>query len=471
MSLEVVMMAPRALATLSPPREERRAVEQTHSTHRSPFLVAATVFANFYLILFAVDAALSVAAGVLGLTEANPLGDIQETFGDILILATLAMLIVVIFTPQLPKLFFLPLNLFVFWVTFGAPPFDLTVASTFAAVCVLEAVLIASLLLINKMRTGYWLMSAQLLPHKTHLVLRAIVSFAVLGIIMPLAAVSLLVVAAGQMIEKQTAGYLQFTSSGIEVRETVLKRDQKTVRLVGMIHVGESSFYDRLYASFPPTALVLAEGVTDRQGKLAGSFSYNRLAEVLGLKVQPQLGAPAHGSDADKAPAAAKPTPPVSSAPREPISIPATATRPRIIYADADVSDFSPTTVRFLGKVGEIYSSRSFDELMARLNAIGDEFTEADLQGVFEDILYKRNSRLLAEFDKEIGDYDTIIIPWGAQHMPGLESALLQRGFRIESQQMLAVARYQTIVDRLWEVLHPAQSKTSFWYRQKKWIG
>jgi hypothetical protein len=446
-------------------------VEQTHSEHRSPLLVAATVFANFYLILFAVDAALSVVAGVLGLTSTNPLAGLQETVGDILILATLAMLVVIIFAPQLPKLVFLPLILFVFWAGFGAPPFDLAVPSTFAAMCVLEAVLIVSLLLINKMRTGYWLMSAQLLPHKTHLVLRSIVSFAVLGIILPLAAVSLLLVAAGQMIEKQTAGYLQFTSSGIEVRETILKREQKTVRLVGMIHVGESSFYDKLYASFPPTALVLAEGVTDRQGKLAGSFSYNRLAEVLGLKVQPQLGAPPRAPEADAKPAPVKPAPPASNGSHEPISIPATASRPRIVYADADVSDFSPTTVRFLGKVGEIYSSRSFDELMARLNAVGDEFTEQDLQGVFEDILYKRNSRVLAEFDKEIGAYDTVIIPWGAQHMPGLESALVQRGFRIESQQMLAVARYQTIIDRLWDVIHTAQSKTSFWYRQKKWIG
>jgi hypothetical protein len=36
---------------------------------------------------------------------------------------------------------------------------------------------------------------------------------------------------------------------------------------------------------------------------------------------------------------------------------------------------------------------------------------------------------------------------------------------------MLAVARYQTIIDRLMQVIQGPQSKTSFSYRQRKWIG
>ena len=108
---------------------------------------------------------------------------------------------------------------------------------------------------------------------------------------------------------------------------------------------------------------------------------------------------------------------------------------------------------------------------MTRLNAIGDQFTEADLTGVFDDILAKRNTRLLAEFDKRIGEYETIVVPWGAQHMPGLEAAVRQRGFHVESQRMLPLAQYQTIIDRLIEVARGPQSSTSFSYRQRKWIG
>ena len=55
--------------------------------------------------------------------------------------------------------------------------------------------------------------------------------------------------------------------------------------------------------------------------------------------------------------------------------------------------------------------------------------------------------------------------------MPGLEAALRERGFRVESQRMLPLAHYQTIIDRLLEVIQKPQSSTSFWYRQKMWIG
>ena len=158
-------------------------------------------------------------------------------------------------------------------------------------------------------------------------------------------------------------------------------------------------------------------------------------------------------------------------APHEPLSIPATPGHPRIIYADADIADFSPTTVRFLGKVGELYGSSSFGEVLSRLNEIGKEFPEGDIKGVFDDILYKRNTRLLTEFDKRIGEYDTIVIPWGAQHMPGLEAALRERGFQIQSQRMLPIARYQTIIDRILNRSSSAQSGTSLWVRQKMWIG
>ena len=63
-------------------------------------------------------------------------------------------------------------------------------------------------------------------------------------------------------------------------------------------------------------------------------------------------------------------------------------------------------------------------------------------------------------------------MPWGAQHMPGLEAALKQRSFVVESQKMLPLARYQTIIDRVMALIHkPQSSGTSFWYRQRKWIG
>ena len=439
---------------------------------RGIFLVLIALVANIYLAAFATDAGLSLLDDVLKpAAGASPLGDMRELVAGFVTLDTLAMLLVVIFVPHLPKLVFLPLIFFDLWVAFGAPPFSFSESSTVLALSAAQAALIAAAFAINKFRTGSWFVVAALLPHKHRLVLRTIISLAVVGLVLPVAAVSLLLVAFGSMIEQQTQGYLQFTSTGIEVRETVLHKDNKTVRLIGMVHVGEPKFYETLYSSFPADGLVLAEGVTDREGRLAGSFSYRGLAEVLGLKVQPQFARPADVVPDAKTPTGKKPGAPETTT-REPISIPATPGHPRVIYADADISDFSPTTIRFLGKVGEIYASQSLSELIARLNAVGDEFPDTALKGVFEDILDKRNTRVLAEFDKRMGEYDAVVIPWGAQHMPGLEKALRERGFQIRSQRMVPLARYQTIFDRVMQLWRGrSQSGTSFWYRQKMWIG
>ena len=443
------------------------AVEQGNATRRGTVLVVATLLANIFLLAFALDAGVSLLDEILKAVGASPLASLRISVANVVVLYALAMLLVTIFVPHLPKFILLPLILFELWAAFGAPPFTFSDQSTAFALQIVQVALIAAAFLVIRLRTGHWLLAAGLLPRKSHLVLRTIISVVVVGLIMPLLGALLLLVAFGSMMEKQTGGYLQFTSSGIEVRETILRKDNKTVRLIGMVHVGEAKFYEALYASFPASGLVLAEGVTDREGRLAGSFSYKGLAEVLGLKVQPQFANPSAEPETKHSPEQ-KPNPTAS---REPISIPATPGHPRVIYADADVSDFSATTVRFLGKVGELYGSSSFNELLTRLNAIGDQFTEADLTGVFDDILAKRNTRLLAEFDKRIGEYETIVVPWGAQHMPGLEAAVRQRGFHVESQRMLPLAQYQTIIDRLIEVARGPQSSTSFSYRQRKWIG
>ena len=449
-------------------------MEHSQSERRNLFLVLSTLFANVYLVAFAADAGLSLADELLKMTGSGQLSDAREIVAGLALVDSLAMLLVSAFVPHLPKYIFLPLVFFEFWVSFGAPPLAFADPATSFALSVAQVALSAAAFAINKFGFGSWFLNARLLPRKHRLVLRTIVSLAVVGLVMPVFGAGLLLYAFGSMIQTQTGGYLQFTSAGIEVRETVLRKGSKTVRLIGMVHVGEPSFYAALNNSFPPDGLVLAEGVTDREGRLAGSFSYKGLAEVLGLKVQPQFGQPSSGGAAATPPSGAvKPDAGAPSKPKVPesISIPATPGHPRIIYADADVSDFSPTTIRFLAKVGELYGSSSFSELLARLNAIGKEFTDKDLKAVFEDILDKRNTRVLAEFDKRILDYDTIVVPWGAQHMPGLEAALRARGFSVESQKMLPLARYQTIIDRLMQLTRKSQPGTSSGYRRKMSIG
>ena len=113
--------------------------------------------------------------------------------------------------------------------------------------------------------------------------------------------------------------------------------------------------------------------------------------------------------------------------------------------ADVDVSEFSETTLRFIRAAGEVYASPTFGEALRRLVAVSGQFTEQEVAEVLHDIVDIRNERVMAEFDKRIGAFDVVFIPWGAQHMPGLADALFERGFRVHSQRMIKVARYSTI--------------------------
>jgi hypothetical protein len=68
-----------------------------------------------------------------------------------------------------------------------------------------------------------------------------------------------------------------------------------------------------------------------------------------------------------------------------------------------------------------------------------------DLKVFWDEILTKRNAVLMAAFDKLYAKYDVFVLPWGAMHMPELEKAFIERGFRIERAHMLTLARYQTV--------------------------
>jgi uncharacterized protein YbaP (TraB family) len=119
------------------------------------------------------------------------------------------------------------------------------------------------------------------------------------------------------------------------------------------------------------------------------------------------------------------------------------------VRADIDVSEFSELTIRFVSRVGEIYASATFNEALQKLTAIMGEFSEAEIALVMDDLVRRRNDKVLAELDRRLAEFDTVFIPWGALHMPGLEAGLKQRGFRIERQRMAVVARYETILGGL----------------------
>ena len=51
------------------------------------------------------------------------------------------------------------------------------------------------------------------------------------------------------------------------------------------------------------------------------------------------------------------------------------------------------------------------------------------ITGVMADILDKRNAVVIDGMVRSLALYDTIVIPWGAMHMPAIEAAVLEEGF------------------------------------------
>ena len=45
------------------------------------------------------------------------------------------------------------------------------------------------------------------------------------------------------------------------------------------------------------------------------------------------------------------------------------------------------------------------------------------------DLIGRRNTHLIGEMNAALVEFDLVVAPWGALHLPGIERALLESGF------------------------------------------
>jgi hypothetical protein len=385
---------------------------------------------NAYLIAFAIDAVLSLLDDGLRLTagEQPALHAARNAVGFWVLAASLPVPLLLLFVPHLPRLpFVLPLAFILSFLTGSI----LRVVSI-DWLSAVQVVVAALSFWIVEARTGAWLLSAERLPRKRWLFARTAFAAIVTLVVLPLAAAALVAFGFLTALEHETGNYLDLTASGIDVRESVLTKDGRTVRLVAMAHYGEQDFYRALFDEMPPRSLVLAEGITDREKRLKGFPSLSRIAKTLGLTSQPNPAAirsrvlDAAGANGSAAPTAAE--------------------RPDVVVADVDVSQFSETTLDVLHELADLYGGDTGEALRRLLRRAR---TTKDLALFKTEVVDERNDHVLSVFDAKAPTYDTIVIPWGALHMPGLEAGLLERGYRIETQRSRPVIRFETIATSL----------------------
>jgi hypothetical protein len=422
--------------------------DMPQSRYGLPIFVA---LANAFLFVAALNAAVGLLDNlVLKSAMDSAFFMFRLQLGGLAAVLTLLMLAQIILVPQLPKLTLLPPLLVALWQLAGAPGLSWSM-SDHASLARLDGIMLGVTgfgLLINKLNLGSWFIRTIDLPVHERLFVRTLIAGPIAALLLVVFGVVALIAAIPTYIEQESRGYLHFAANGLEVRETVMKKGESEVRLVGMVHIGEREFYRQLYAGIPPQALILAEGVTDRDNRMKAKPSYDNAARGLGLQSQGEFQSLLAGSNIVEAAPAAPPapgTPPAAVTP----ALPVLAGKPHVVFADVDVSELSPETLAFIEAAGSIFQSPTLSEAVGKYIDVTGRFTEPQIRAVMEELVKKRNAHALAAMDRHAARFNLIYLPWGALHMPDFEDRLMARGYRVVSSRMIPIAKYETIMNGL----------------------
>jgi len=397
-------------------------------TSRSALLTAG----NAFVVAYAVDAAISILDTLLSLGAGiTVLGPLRNVVAGAVVAAAFVGLVVLAITPRLPLSVFLPLVLSSLWFLIGAPPLALWIDAEvlFPLACAIQVAIAAGVLLrIRSLNGGRgWL----LLPESIHgpaFSARHSISYAIgmLLVAVPAVVLSLLTSLTTQ-IEAHTSGFVVFDAQGVALEDRRYARGADEIRLVGMMHIGEPDAYRDIFESFVrESTVVLAEGISDDRGVMAKPLSYDGIARALGLEQQQYITSYLPSERGDHA----------------------AAQWPVVRNADLDASDFSPDTIAALERIRAVWASST--PLVAFAELVLDAEQEPELwASLVEDVLDRRNEHLVAQIDESLGEYERIVVPWGALHLPVIEAAVFDRGFEETSRVRHRLISWATLLAAL----------------------
>ncbi|MDD5349224.1 MAG: hypothetical protein PHQ12_03335 [Chthoniobacteraceae bacterium] len=227
-------------------------------------------------------------------------------------------------------------------------------------------------------------------------------------------------------LEDSTGRYVTIQPGGILLEERRFQHDGKEIRLISMIHVAKNGFYDEIARALPAgsKAVVLLEGISDRNGYLRGKLDYSNAAHLLGFTSQQQS---TFTEKAVKGLAASREA--------EEKNVPAPAVPPlEYRSADVDTAEFHSTTVQWIQAFGNVIQSANFQEALAKYSQSRQTFAQGT-ESVCTDLLDKRNEHLLGEIRKALDAHTMVVVPWGARHMPALQKEIESWGF-VETERV-----------------------------------
>jgi hypothetical protein len=224
------------------------------------------------------------------------------------------------------------------------------------------------------------------------------------------AVVGYLVFCAALAVDHFSEGFMALRPGGLAVQVRKYTRsDGKTIQLVPMSHVAEPEFYRELSQSFPTNSIILMEGVSDNRHLLTNKITYKRMANSLGVAEQVKEFKPTRGN---------------------------------LVRADVDVDQFTTGTIDFLNLIMLIHSKGvNADTVLKVMQFSPPPHFEEQL---LEDVLRKRNRRLLEEIHARLSQSENIIVPWGVAHMPEIAKEIERSGFRVAETREYVAIRFRS---------------------------
>lgn len=379
------------------------------------------VLLSLCLMLFLADGVISfVDDGSILFLNAHGLSLVRGLFSLATVLMAAGVYVLIGVLPAVPKRLFLPIPMFfltgmlamftlaIFWyhhveqIAFGISACELMVA-----LCLLNA---------TRRRDAGAPRGSPSWPLVTTEQLGArgfswkhLLGFVVVNVFVLLPCVAIYVFFfSARAVNRFSEGFVALHPGGftVQVRKYV-REDGKVIELFPMAHIADPSFYQQVSQSFPTNAVILMEGVSDSENLLTNKITYKRMASALGLSEQKETFAPPKNE---------------------------------VVRADVDVKQFSPGTLDFLNLVMLFHSKGVTSENLSRfLQYTPPPGFEEQL---FDDLLTKRNEHLLGEIHSHLPTADSIMIPWGAAHMPGVARGIEKSGFHLSETRDYVVIRF-----------------------------
>jgi uncharacterized protein YbaP (TraB family) len=113
----------------------------------------------------------------------------------------------------------------------------------------------------------------------------------------------------------------------------------------------------------------------------------------------------------------------------------------KMVRADIDVERFATNTINFLNLAMLIHTQGVKPETLFKVMnySPSPDFQEQ----LVNDLLRKRNRRVLEEIQARLSQSDHLIVPWGAAHMPEIAREIQKSGFRLSDTQEYVAIRFR----------------------------